>query len=93
MVGDWSKAKVKIVGKAFVLQNYQKSSNNCSLFDSAAFVYIFSLKKRFSNFKRPAKRQRFYYSRRIVPIEGWEEVALFLKIENWTLILVLKNII
>ena len=83
---------MKVVGKASALQSYQKSSDNCSLLDSAASVHVFHSKERFSNFKRPARRQGLLCGGGIVPIEGWGEVALPLKIGNRTSILVLKNV-
>ena len=61
---------MKVVGKALVLQTYQKSFNNCSLLDSAAFVYVFHSKERFSNFKKLARRQNLQYDGGIIPIEG-----------------------
>ena len=89
---DGSETKVKVVGKASALQNYQKSSNNCSLLDLAASVHVFHSKERFSNFKWPVKRQELQCGGGIIPIEGWGKIALPLKIRNRTSILVLKNV-
>ena len=80
------------MGKASALQNYQKLFNNCSRFDLATSVHVFYSKKRFSNFKRPARKQRLLCGRKIVPIQDWGKVALFLKIGNRTLILILRNV-
>ena len=55
---DGSEAKVKVVGKALALQSYQKSSNNCLLFDLAGSIQVFHSKKRFSNFKKVSKETR-----------------------------------
>lgn len=60
---------MKIIGKALALQSYQKLSDNYSLLDSAAFVYIFDLKERFSNFKKWTKRQRLLSDKKIIPIK------------------------
>lgn len=81
-MGNRNKAKVKVVSKTLALQSYQKLSNNYLLLDSAIFVYIFYLKKRFSNFGRPAKRQGLLFNKKIILIKSWEEVSLILKIQN-----------
>lgn len=83
---------MKVVGKTSALQSYQKLSNNCSLLILIAFIHIFHSKERFSNFERPAKKQKLLCDRKIILIKGWGEVALFLKIRNRISILVLKNI-
>ena len=83
---------MKVIDKVLVLENYQKSSNKYSLLESAASLYVFYLKERFSNFKRSIKKQRLLYSEKIIPIKGWGEMALLLKIKNQNSIFVLKNI-
>lgn len=61
---------MKVVGKASILEIYQKLSNNYSLFDSTTSVYVFYSKKRFRNFKKPATRQKLLYGKGIISIEG-----------------------
>lgn len=67
---DESEAKVKVISETLAFQSYQKSSDNCSLLNSAASIHVFHSKERFSNFKRPARRQELLYGKKIVQIEG-----------------------
>lgn len=61
------------------------------LLDSAASVHVFQNKARFSNFKMASRRVRLLCGQNIVKIEGWGNVSLSLKVENWILLLILKN--
>ena len=83
---------MKVVGKILALESYQKSFTNCFPLDLTAFIHVFHLKERFSNFKRSARRQKLLYNRGIITIKGWGEVTLLLKIRNRTSIFALKNV-
>ena len=82
------------MGRASALQSYNlpPGRSSLTLLDSAASVHIFHTKERFSHFRRPLKREGLLCSSGVVPIEGWGEVALPLKVtpntltksENWT---------
>ena len=83
-----------MVGRASALQSYRdkRFTENCSLLDSAASVHVFHSKERFSYMRRPTRRQGLLRGGGVVPIEGWGEVTLPLKVGNRTSILVLKNV-
>lgn len=83
---------MKVVSKILALESYQKSFDNCLLLESTTFLYVFYLKERFSNLKRFVKKQKLLYSGEIIPIKGWREMTLSLRIKNQNSILVLKNV-
>ena len=83
---------MSVVGKVLAIQSYKNKRLSTTLLNSTASVHVFYSKDRFSNFKRPIKRQKLKCDRGIMPIEGWEEVFLSMKIRDWTSMLMLRNI-
>ena len=90
--GDESKTNVRIVSKTLAIQSYKNERLSTTLLDSAASVHVFNSKDRFSNFRRPARRQKLKCGGGIMPIKGWGEVSLPMKVGNRTSILMLRNI-
>lgn len=87
-------AKVNRVGVAAAVQSYKDTRlpKGCTLLDSAASVHVCHTKERFSNFRRPKGKRGLLCGGGLVPIEGWGEVALPIKVENQTSVLLLKNV-
>ena len=68
------------------------ADNNYSLLDSAASVHVFHNMNKFTNFRTTTKGQGLLYGTEVIPIKRWGEISLQLKIENRTLILILKEV-
>ncbi len=62
-----------------------------TLLDSAASVYVFNIKKRFSNFNRALKSQSLLCGSNVIFIEGWGQISLPLKVKSWIKLLTLNN--
>lgn len=68
------------------------SDNTYLLLNFAASVYIFHKLDKFTNFKRAIREQKLFCGTEIILIKRWEEISLLLRIENWTSIMLLKEI-
>lgn len=68
------------------------SNNNYLLFDFVTLVLNFHNKNRFTSFKKAIRGEKLIYGMDTIAIEGWGEMLLLWKIEDWTSILILKEI-
>ncbi len=68
------------------------TDKNYSLLDSAASVRVFHNMNKFTNFRTTTKGQGLLCGTEVIPIKGWGEISLPLKIENRTSILILKEV-
>ena len=62
-----------------------------SLLDSAASVHVFHTKERFSNLRTSSRDKGLLCGTSYIPIEGWGDISLPLRIGNQTRLLVLKK--
>ena len=70
-----------------------KSHTPDTLLDSAASVHVFNQRDRFSNFRRPLSGQGLRCGNDdIIPIEGWGQVSLPLKVRGRIKLLTLHNV-
>ena len=96
---DRGKAKVKEKSKKVVSAFPTGESghtfaypDNYSLLDSAASVYIFQNKARFTNLRQTSQKTSLLCGQNIVKIYGQGNISLPLRVENQISLLVLKNI-
>lgn len=66
--------------------------SSVTLLDSATFVHIFNIKKRFSNFKKAFKDQGSLCGSNIISIKRWRQVSLPLKVKGRIKLLNLNNL-
>ena len=60
--------------------------------DSAASVHVFNTKERFSNFRRASFWQGLLCGSNVIPIEGWGQISLPLKMRGRIKLLTLNHV-
>ncbi len=63
-----------------------------TLLDSASSVHVFTIKEKFSNFKRALKGQGMLCDSNVISIEGWGQISLLLKVKSRIKLLTLNNV-
>ena len=94
---DGSSKKGRVVGRVLSLSEFktfstQETNPEYSLFDSAASVHVFHTKERFSNLRTFSRDKGLLCGTSYVPIEGWGDISLPLRVGNQTRLLALKKV-
>lgn len=83
----------KVVGRVSALSQFDLNIHTPdTLLDSAASVHVFNKKEKFSNFRRALRGQGLLCDNDVIPIEGWGEISMPLKVNNKTRLLTLKKV-
>ena len=82
----------KIMYRVSVISQFDLNARSLDTpLDSAASVYVFNIKRRFSNFKRALKNQDLLCGSNVISIEGWGQISLLPKMKGRIKLLTLNN--